>query len=237
MFWRTLLDLIYPRVCCVCERSMDQEEDGHLCWDCAASLPYITDPYCSVCGDPVDGRVDEKFVCYTCSERPPHFVRARSALRYRGPARLLLRGFKYRSRFWAADEIARLLRVCVETHYPGEEFDAVVPVPLYPTRQRERGFNQARMLASLLARQLRKPLLDKALIRVRRTPSQTRLTARERAFNVRDAFRIRRAGAIQNRKLLLVDDVMTTGATVNECARVLREGGAAEVFVVTAARG
>lgn len=236
MFWRTLLDLIYPRVCCVCELSMDDEE-GHLCWDCAASLAYLSEPYCSVCGDPVDGRVDEEFVCYTCSERPPHFARARSALRYRGPTQVLLRGFKYKSRFWAADELARLLKICVETHYRCEELDGVVPVPLYPTRQRERGFNQAHVLASLLARQLRKLLLDKALIRVRRTASQTRLTARERAFNVRGAFRIRRADAIRSRKLLLVDDVMTTGATVNECARVLKEGGAAEVFVVTVARG
>ena len=236
MFWGALLDLIYPRICCVCERNIEQEP-GHLCWDCSAGLPYITDPYCSICGDPVDGRVDETFVCYACAKNPPYFARARSAVRYRGAVQTLLRGFKYRSRLWAAHDLARLLRVCVETHYANETFDAVVPVPLYAMRRRERGFNQAQVLASLLARELRKPLADKAFVRVRPTPSQTRLTARERAFNVRGAFKIRRADPICNRKLLLVDDVMTTGATVNECARVLKNGGATDVFVVTVARG
>jgi ComF family protein len=236
MFWRVLLDLIYPRVCCSCEGAVTGEE-GHLCWDCAAALAYIAHPFCSICGDPVEGRVDEEFVCYACAEKRPYFTRARSAIRYRGVGQTLLRHFKYHRRLWIADELAHLLHACVETYYEAAAFDAIVPVPLYPVRQRERGFNQAETLARLLARTMRKPLMNKNLVRIRPTPTQTHLTARERAFNVKGAFKVRRCSAIRGARLLLVDDVMTTGATVNECARELRGAGAGEVFVVTVARG
>lgn len=236
MFWRALLDLVYPRVCGSCENSV-ADGDGHLCWDCGAALSYITHPYCSICGDPVEGRVDEEFVCYACAEKRPYFERARSAVRYRGVAQGLLRRFKYHRHVWVSEDLARLLGVCVEAHYAAVVFDAVIPVPLYPVRRRERGFNQAEVLAEILARGMRKPVIRKNLLRIRPTPTQTHLTARERALNVRGAFKVRRPDAIRGARLLLVDDVMTTGATVNECARILKEAGAGEVFVVTVARG
>lgn len=236
MFWRILLDLVYPRLCGGCGNEVRNEE-GHLCWNCLAKLPYITHPFCSICGDPVDGRVDEQFVCHACSERRPYFDCARSAVRYRDVVQELLRGFKYRHHFWMANDLARLLQSCVESHFDPQRIDAIAFVPLYPARRRERGFNQAELLARLLARRLRKPLVKKALARTRPTRTQTRLTAQERALNVRGAFKIKNARAFFGKRLLLVDDVMTTGATVNECSRMLKAGGATEVWVVTVARG
>lgn len=236
MFWRILLDLVYPRLCGGCGSEV-RDEDGHLCWNCMRRLPYIVHPFCSICGDPVDGRVDELFVCHACSERRPCFDRARSAVRYRDVVQELLRRFKYRHGFWIANDLSRLLQSCVESHFDVSLIDAVAFVPLYPTRRHQRGFNQAELLAWLLARRLRKPLIKKALVRVRPTATQTRLTAQERALNVRNAFKIRNARSFSGKRLLLVDDVMTTGATVNECSRMLKAGGATEVWVATVARG
>ncbi len=236
MIFRTLLDLLYPRVCAGCGGPVGGD-DSHVCWDCLSAIQYVTDPYCSLCGDPVFGRVDEAFVCYTCSSLTPHFESARSAARYQGPLQEMLRCFKYRKGMWASADIARLLLACIHNHYDPVAIDSVAFVPLYPSRQRKRGYNQAEVLATVVARSLGKPLLRRCLARVRPTPSQTGLTAKARASNVEHAFKVRRRRLVESRSVLLIDDVMTTGATVNECARVLKEAGASQVRVATVARG
>ncbi len=236
MNWRRLLDLLYPRSCVGCGGRVDPES-GHLCWDCLSGLMFVQSPYCSLCGDPVDGRVDEAFVCFNCSSHPPHFDRARSAARYRGVLQEMLRQFKYRDGLWMREDLVRMLEACAAAHFKPEEIDVVACVPLYPARHRQRGYNQAELLAQSLARRLRKPLLKRGLARVRPTSTQTNLTARERATNVKGAFRAGRAKRLQGRRILLVDDVMTTGATVNECSRALKEAGASSVCVLTVARG
>lgn len=233
---RAWLDLFYPRVCAACGGPVG-DEPGHLCWDCLAGITYVKSPYCSLCGDPVEGRIDHEFVCYNCTSTPPHFDRARSAARYAGPLQNVLREFKYRQSLWAGRDLVRLLTACTEAHYDPAQVDAVCFVPLYPARQRDREYNQAERLARGLARRLGKPLLGRCLARVRPTPTQTHLTARARATNVAGAFRARWTRRLKGRRVLLVDDVMTTGATVSECARVLKEAGAAAVYVVTVARG
>ena len=236
MMFRTLLDLVYPRFCAGCGGAVGANE-SHVCWDCLSAIQYVAHPYCSHCGDPVFGRVDEAFTCYTCSSATPHFDRALSAARYQGPLQEIMRNFKYRKGLWTGDDIAQLLLACVNSHFDVDEVDAVAFVPLYPARQRQRGYNQAEVLAAAVAHRLRKPLLRRCLARVRPTPSQTGLTAKARASNVENAFKVRRPGHVQGRSVLLVDDVMTTGATVNECARVLKKAGASRVWVATVARG
>lgn len=236
MAWSALLDLVYPRACAACGGRPDAEA-LHLCWDCLSRVVYVQPPYCSRCGDPVEGRVDDAFVCYHCAESEPHFDRARSVARYRGVVQDVLRQFKYREGLWLRRDLAGLLEACVTAHYEADGIDAVTFVPLYPSRRRERGFNQAEVLAAALARRLRKPLLRRGLVRARPTRTQTNLTAPQRASNVRGAFETRGVRRLAGRSILLVDDVMTTGATVNECSRALKEGGAARVYVVTVARG
>jgi len=232
----TALDMLYPRMCVGCGQRVDPEP-GHFCWDCRTTVLYVQPPYCSICGDPVEGRVDGSFVCYACSESTPLFDRARSAVRYRGVIQDALRAFKYRDGLWMRKDLVRILAACVAAHYDMDEIDAVTFVPLYPARHRQRGYNQAEVLAGLLARTIGKPLLKHCLARIKPTPTQTHLTARERATNVRGAFRTRWLNRLKGRRVLLVDDVMTTGATVNECSRVLKAGGAARVVVATVARG
>jgi ComF family protein len=232
----TALDLLYPRACVACG-APDPSPRRHLCWDCAAAVPVIQPPYCSLCGDPVSGRIDHEYVCALCSSRPVHFDLARSAARYDGALAAAIQELKYRGGLWLADDLADLLVATVETHLPGGPFDDVAAVPLHAVRRRERGYNQAGLLASALARRIGRPVLHGALRRVRPTPTQTRLTVLQRAANVQNAFEPARRRWMEGRRILLVDDVMTTGATVNECARALKSGGAARVFVVTVARG
>lgn len=231
-----LLDLIYPRTCGGCGGRVGGE-GRYLCWDCRSELILVRPPYCRRCGDPIEGRVDHEFVCYTCSAGPIHFDRARSAARYDGVLGRVLRDFKYNQAIWLGPDLVELLWACYRTHYETTAIDAVCYVPLFHAKRRHRGYNQAERLAAPLARCIGKPLLRRCLVRVRPAPSQTNLTARNRATNVTGAFQHRRADDLKGRRLLLVDDVMTTGATVNACARVLKEGGAAEVTVLTLARG
>ncbi len=231
-----LMDFLFPRSCAGCGGRV-AAPTGHLCWDCLATLPLIQLPYCAVCGDPVAGRVDEQFVCYTCAGTPPGFDAARSAARYRGPLRRMLQEFKYHGALWLAPDLIRLLAACATTFPDMADADAVTYVPLFRTRQRERGYNQAALLAGGLARVLGKPLLRNAIRRLRNTGTQTHLTASARATNVRLAFGVRRPDAVRHRRLLLVDDVMTTGATVSECARALKTAGATQVLGLTVARG
>lgn len=231
-----LLDLLYPRTCTGC--GGDLEADAHhVCWDCRASLRTIGPPQCALCGNPVEGRIDHAYICYHCTQLQPAFDCARSALRFEGVAAELIHAFKYREALWLQDDLVELLEVCVHVHFSSGDFDALACVPLHHVRQRERGYNQARLLADGLARRLGKPVWPRVLKRVRPTGTQTHLTARDRVTNVKGAFGVRRAERVRGKRILLVDDVMTTGATTSECARALKQAGAAVVSVVTLARG
>lgn len=232
---QSVLDLIYPRGCAGCRRPVESAPQ-HICWDCRASFDIITDTFCERCGDPVDGMIEQSFQCSSCNRRRPHFERARSAARYRGPLKNALHEFKYNCAPGLRGDFVPLLEACVRTHFAQCSLDAVTFVPLFPRRERERTYNQARLLAGDLAGRLGLPAAD-CLCRVRPTPTQTDLTAAQRRRNVRGAFEARNPRWVEGRSLLLVDDVMTTGATVDQCAKVLMEAGAARVYVVTVARG
>jgi ComF family protein len=214
-----------------------EADGGHLCWDCMATLDVVTDPFCAWCGDPIAGEVGHAYTCSRCAQHPPAFDCARSAVSYRGPIRNVIQSFKYSADLCLSHDMVGLLQACAGAHVEGAAIDGVCWVPLYPVRERKRGFNQARVLAAGLARRLRLRLMPPCLERLRNTESQTGLSRGQRRTNVKGAFRPLRAEWVQGRVLLLVDDVMTTGATVSECARVLKQAGAAGVHVLTVARG
>jgi ComF family protein len=209
----------------------------HFCWDCLAKFEFITERFCSLCGDPVEGMVEHEFKCSACRDAKPHFDLARSAARYRGQLKEALHAFKYDHATHLSIDFVSLLRNCVNIHYPSAALDAITYVPLYPRKEHERSYNQAALLAQGLARTLGLPLLAGSLRRIRSTATQTHLTATERRKNIHGAFAAEKPKWIEGRSLLLVDDIMTTGATVNECAKVLKKNGAHRVYVVTVARG
>ncbi|MCE9614045.1 MAG: ComF family protein [Lentisphaerae bacterium] len=236
-FGGALLDLLYPRVCGGCGQRVGGE-GMQLCWDCLSALQPVVDPFCSHCGDPVEGMIEHRYRCGPCRKDAPGFDRARSAVRYRGPICDALQALKYNGGGHLAADLARLLAACVRTHFTDIAFDAVAFVPLYAKRQRARTYNQSRLLAVQLGRELGLGLMPpRTLKRTRDTGTQTGLTAPERRINVENAFAVTQAEWVEGRVLLLVDDVMTTGATVSACSRAIKEAGAAGVYVVTVARG
>lgn len=236
IFAAALLDLVWPRVCEICGGSPGLAGE-YLCWDCLRGLPLIAAPYCQWCGDPVEGAITRDYVCSLCVDRKPAFDRARSAVRFKGGIKEVLHRFKYSNATHVAGDLAAVLHACVNAHYAHEPFDAVCFVPLHPAKERARTYNQARLLAGKLAKLMGLPLAGGCLVRVRETTSQTRLDMRARARNVAHAFEPDCPEWIQGRNFLLVDDVMTTGATVGAVSRELKAAGAGRVCVVTVARG
>lgn len=218
--------------------ALGKESAGALCWDCLGQVKPVQIPFCERCGDPVSGEISGEYECSWCRQTGPAFDWARSAVRLLGPARGCLRRFKYHGSTWVLGDLVRWLTAAWRLAPVGmRAVDAIVPVPLYPRRERERGYNQASLLAAELARAMGVPIWGRTLWRVRPTATQTRLTAAQRAHNVRGVFRVPFPRRVQGARIVLVDDVMTTGATVNECARTLKAAGAAAVMVLTVARG
>ena len=230
------LDLIYPRACLACDGQVLGKE-GHVCWDCMSALDLISDPFCWLCGDPVEGKVERRYTCSSCTRQVPHFDGARSAVRYRDKLPALLQAFKYAQATSLSRDLADLLAGCVRAHFADVSFDAVLAVPLHPRKERSRSYNQSALLADDLSRLLHLSRAHDCIVRQRSTKTQTGLSARKRRNNVKGAFWVNKSEWVEGRRLLLVDDVMTTGATVGECSRVLKEAGVAGVWVVTVARG
>ena len=229
------LNALYPPHCAQC--GTETASGRHLCADCAAQAPRIEAPFCRQCSQPFDGSITGEFTCIQCRERPLHFDCAVARDRSRGVVREFLHRFKYEKHYYLRHPLAGWLAEALEDErITGQPFDALIPVPLHTARFREREFNQAEVLARLLSKRAGKPIL-RALKRIRYTTTQTRLNREERMENLRNAFRVRHASIVSSRHLVLVDDVFTTGSTVEECARVLLEAGAASVRVLTAARG
>ncbi len=229
------LTLLYPPHCTVC--SVDLERGEYLCAACKAKATAIKAPFCKICSQPFHGAIEQEFTCPNCAHRSFHFEYAVTCHQSRGIIRELLIRFKYQDEFYLRHPLgAWLAEGLADSRIAGEKFDYFVPVPLHPTRERERHFNQARALAKILEKQTGTPLLD-CLKRVRKTPTQTRFDRAERMENLLNAFKMRNITSVQGKHLVLIDDVFTTGSTVDECARVLKNSGASSVRVLTVARG
>jgi len=236
--WRTALhavaDLLLPPVCIACRTRI--ESHGLLCGDCFGKIEFIAPPLCARLGIPLPYDPGEPSLSAAALAAPPVYDRARAVARYSETMRDLVGSFKYRDRQeglrlfsrWLARAGAELLG----------DADLIVPVPLYRSRLWWRRFNQSAMLAQGLSRTTGLPVDCFALKRVRRTASQVGLSPEQRKRNVAGAFRVEpsRAGAVKGKKIVVVDDVITTGATVEACARVLKRAKAARVDVLALAR-
>ncbi|PZR74190.1 MAG: amidophosphoribosyltransferase [Chthoniobacterales bacterium] len=226
--------LFYPAVCEVCSGLVGPRE--YLCENCRNRASRITPPFCAKCSEPFSGAITQTFSCANCEHRTLHFDAAVAAYRSRGLVRKLVHEFKYgRQRQLRYPLAAWLGENMNDTRLRGRHFDLIVPVPLHSARERERGFNQATLLAELLSRRIGTPLRP-VLERIRYTTTQTAYDRAERMENLRDAFRLRKKADVRELRVLLIDDVLTTGSTLSECARVLKEAGALFVHAATAAR-
>lgn len=233
---RGIRSLLFPPTCAGCVRPLESPDQEPLCTDCRNGLPAAQSPSCVRCGLSLAHQGAGITLCLACRTQPPPFDRAVSPFVYDGPAKELILGLKYRGRLSLSRFLTEaMVDSILETIGPAAA-EVVVPVPLHPTRLRERTFNQAQILAAGVAGQLGLPCRSDLLVRVRATEPQTGLRREERWENLRDAFALSCEG-LPAKSFLLVDDVFTTGATVRACAAALKRGGASHVFVVTAARG
>jgi competence protein ComFC len=230
---RSLSSLLYPPVCAICWASVDRDE--YLCPDCHAKTTRIAPPFCATCSEPFSGAISGPFTCANCSHRRLYFQAAVAVYRSRGIVRRVVHDFKYGRQMHLRHLVSRWLCAALDDERLRGPFDVIVPVPLHPARERERGFNQAALLAELLGKRVSAPLKP-MLERVRYTTTQTAFDRSERMENLHGAFRLRKKADVQHLRVLLIDDVLTTGATLSECARVLKKAGAAFVYAATAAR-
>jgi ComF family protein len=235
--WRECLDLLAPPRCDVCGKLGADA----LCPVCAQGFDLIKPPYCQRCGRAFDPTAQGAPECAECRAGAPRFDLARAVGRHTGTLRQAVLSYKFRGAQRLARPLAaRLAGLLQELDARGElalsDVEALVPVPLHEARRRWRGFDQAQLLAEHVGSQLGLRVLTGTLIRCRETTPQVELKPNERAQNVRGAFETAKPGLVAGRKLMLVDDVFTTGATINECARMLRQAGAARACALTVTR-
>jgi len=218
------LNLLFPPRCVICQQS-----GSWLCPACQDGIEYIRPPVCPHCGQPTS----MPRLCPSCREAPPQIDGIRAVGYLEGALRTAIHRFKYSNMRLLATPLGQLMsQYLLQNHLP---VDVVVPVPLHPHRLRERGYNQATLLAKEVEKALGLPLLEDALLRVRSTIPQVGLTARERRDNVRGAFHCA-DGNLKGQRILLVDDVCTTGATLEACSLALRQEGVGVVWGLVLAR-
>lgn len=230
-----LFDFLLPPLCHICRSFIEDAGELHICPACSEQLPLIMSPLCTVCGIPFTG-VGDDHICGKCLTHPPHFDCARAHLLYEGPARDMIHSFKYQHRTHLRRPLALLALKGMTDFITQQAPDVIIPVPLHRSRLRKRGFNQAVLLGNLFSSRLAIPMLVNGLIRTRQTEPQIDLSAEERRNNVKGAFSTARPADVAGKQILLLDDVMTTGSTVNECAKELKKAGSSSVLVVTIAR-
>ncbi|SNB46914.1 ComF family protein [Geobacter sp. DSM 9736] len=235
IFCRAALDIIFPPRCHFCGSWMSNGNDLHLCDECLREMRSISSPLCTACGIPFRTEGGINHLCSVCSTRHPPLT-MRGALLYEGKARELIHRFKYQHKVQICRPLGLFTAELLGNFVSAASPSLIIPVPLHPRKLRERGFNQSLLLGQVLARQWRVPLCRRSLRRTRFTLPQTELSAEERAANVRGAFAVWDDAAIRGKRILLVDDVCTTGSTIRECAKVLLRSGSEEVFAVTVAR-
>ena len=222
-----LLDIIYQPFCVICETVCDD----YLCDKCLEKIEIITPPYCHRCGIPC-----ETYLCTSCREREFYFDRAVSAGIFDGVLREAIHKFKFKSIETLIEPLGNILvNYYISTGF-NKRIDLVIAVPIHKSRCIERGFNQAEKLSNYLSRHYYIPSCNDALVKIKKTSDQADLQLDERMINLQDVFYAKNKTVISGKRILLIDDVFTTGSTVNEASKALKEAGAKEVYVYTLAR-
>lgn len=231
------LSFFYPELCQSCLQNRATPAEGYVCQNCRGQIRWIRPPFCQCCGLPFQGAITTTFHCGNCRDLEPTFSQARAAVVSTDFLREIIHRYKYQRAVWFEPFLAELLLQAAVPQLACQGWNRIVPVPLHPTRQREREFNQAERLAVRLSAATDIPLLKGLVQRHLPTPTQTHLSRKERRANVRRAFSLARKQTLGGERIVVVDDILTTGATTSACAAVLLSAGAAEVCVWTVARG
>lgn len=236
--WQGLLDIIYPNKCHACKNKIEAENsiDQLICLACWDKIKINLPPFCWQCGRRLQKKDFAKNTCSGCVRRRLHFDRAFSPCRYEGVMADLIHEFKYKGKDYLGRPLGKLMSNFIKEYdLPIKDIDLVMPIPLHKTRLREREFNQARLLGECIAEEFGKEMVSDCLIRERHTLSQTQIDPAQRLKNVQGSFAVRDGGLTKNKNILLIDDVLTTGATCSEAALALKSAGSGIIFVLTLA--
>ncbi len=234
---RGIKDILYPKTCIVCKDSLKDKfaVEGMVCNICWGKIKINKPPFCQACGRHLEKNNLTKSLCPICLKRRLHFDRAFSPYAYEGTIKDLIHKFKYQDKDYLGKMLAKpMVNFIREYHLPIDYLNLIIPIPLHPARLREREFNQAHILSELIAEEFNKPLSPNTLTRIRHTKTQTELDTNERFNNIKGSFSLKDKG-IKGKNILLVDDVLTTGATCSEAALTLKNAGANIVFALTLA--
>jgi ComF family protein len=233
---RGLADVLFPPACVVCEEILDEDLPFSLCQACFSEIRFIGSPLCPCCGLPYAAESASDHLCGECLSRKQYFTAVRSLGIYDSALLKAIQRFKYQGSLHVGEALGSLMASHSYPAFDMTEYDVIMPVPLHVGRLRERGFNQSLLLARVIARKFPVEIDFMTLRRAVDTAPQTGLRKEDRAANVRGAFELGDRARVKGKKVLIIDDVYTTGSTVRECARILLKGGARSVGVLTLAR-
>ncbi len=233
--WEGFLDLLYPEGvnCCLCGDRIRRRHTYGICPDCYDSFIFIRENSCEMCGKLLDsGRL-----CSDCRSYVHYFDRAYSMCAYHGKVKEWIYSYKYAGRSYLAGPFGRMMADRIKEVRLDKSVDCIVPVPLHRKKLRQRGYNQSRLLADVISGRLKGEKARDVLIRERNTPPLSGLTRFQRMETMRGAFKLKNNGVVDVKNVLLIDDIYTTGTTVNQCAKVLKDNGANCVYAFTLASG
>jgi ComF family protein len=231
-----LLDFVYPQHCAICKKHLRREEKD-ICQVCWNSLVTLTDPFCPYCKSFIEEEDTECSFCKSAGEfsEDHKILLVRSLGRFDEYYKELIHRFKYGKKIPLGKRLAQRLGETINSDPRFLKSDFLIPVPLHKSRYRERGFNQSEIVAEEISKIAGLPLLKNVLLRKKNTKDQTNLSFQEREENVKGAFVVTQPEIINGKRIVLVDDVITTGATLSECARTLRQAGAEKILGMTIA--
>ncbi len=227
----TAITFLYPAQCRVCEKPLGLESVPYMCDACWNDMPLIEPPWCEMCGTP-----NTEDVCDECATTPPPFGKLRTIAFYEVALQQAIHLFKFEKRTTLAKPLAQLMIRHISNDFNMADYDFILPIPIHKKRLRERGFNQATLLANGIAKTKNIPVVTDVLVRHKNTSPQSSLDREARQTNIVGAFELQRKEVVQDKRILVLDDVFTTGATVREAVKVLWNADPVEIDVLTLAR-
>ena len=236
-FWNGLCDLVYPPLCILCKKYLfTADRTIVLCPGCEAQIKQNLPPFCPKCSRHSIEEYASGRLCRQCRSTQPHFDSAVGVCLYNPAMRKLIHLFKYGNKLALRHPFSKIIRSFTDSYTKDmRQYDVVTAVPLHPARLRERGYNQSDILAQTIAETFQLPFCEGNLLRSKHTQFQARLTQKDRWTNIQGAFKIKNPERFHEKSVLVVDDLLTTGATLSEIARVIKETGAHKVDVLTVA--
>lgn len=227
-----ILDLIYPPRCIFCTSIIPIEKEKGICEECRKNLSFIKGKVCKKCGKPLEESLSKE-VCSDCKENPPGYEKGQAVFIYEGLVKDMIYRFKYGGHREYAKYLGKLMAIQIKEEGIRGDIDLIIPVPIHSGRKKKRGYNQCEELAKVISKELNIPMETSILIRAKETRPQSGLSTIQRKNNMKNAFKLNDNLDICHKNILLIDDIYTTGATINSCSKLLRKKKINKVYFST----